>query len=509
MPHIANHRGEKTGDLMSGRVRFQNLTPPLSESGQDVRVDDLVRDYYRLDSRQRRVLVIGSAQKRSVPTVGWLDPWPNLADFDVIILNLQSLDRINLVKLSRVEKERLLNMRGQLFELMLSGGEVYCILAPFLAFGSYLYFPDGSMEPEWSNFKWSPIGFSLTEIRGETLRIEDDVKFDDYLRQVGGWDGYLNTTANVNYLEERLRQENKLAADEEVFWQSFPLALNRYGKPLAASLCFGVRQRESEHHEPKIRLVSDYLHLLPPPTKISLEKGIDALVEEAKGLPAKSLAPEWSEAYRVPGEDGIEQKMNDTTRRIKSLEREQKRFFQAYRDIKRCKALLYEHGENLRQVIADVLHRLEFKVTPFKSAPELLVLTTRYGRLLLDAAGRSGPAQLGDLQLLLRNAIFSQEEDGRIWKGILVFNHYRLLDPLPERPAAFSNEVVTRAREMRLGLMTAEGLYAAFCSVLRGSMLREELEDRVYHSTGIISLPIPEYTPQTPPPRLAPRLEIE
>ncbi len=494
---------------MQGRVRHQTFPQPAWEAGTEPRVDELVKDFYRLDSRQRRVLVIGSQQKRTVPCVGWLDDLPNLADFDVVILNLQSLDRVSLVKLSRVDKERLLQMRGQLTDLLLSGGEVYCILAPFLAFGSYLYFPDGTVEPEWSNFKWSPIGFSLTEIRGESMRIEEEVKFEEYLRQVTGWDGFLNSTASLNYLEERLRADGKLQTDEEVFWQSFPLALNRYGKPLAASLCFGVRQRELEHQEPKIAFVSDSLHLLPPPSRISVEKGLDLLVEEAKGLPARSLAPSWIEAYRVPGEEALEQKINDAWRRIKVVEKEQKRHFRAHRELQRCKALLFEHGDNLRQLVLEVFRRLELAVKTYPPSPELLVLTTRHGRLLLDAVGRSGPALVGDLQNLQRHAIFAQEEDGRIWKGLLLFNHYRLLDPAQDRPAAFSAEVVARARELRFGLLTSEGLYASFCSILKGSMLREELEEKLHRTTGIINLPAAEVLPDRPAiPHQPPRLEI-
>lgn len=48
---------------------------------------------------------------------------------------------------------------------------------------------------------------------------------------------------------------------------------------------------------------------------------------------------------------------------------------------------------------------------------------------------------------------------------------------------------MTRAREMRLGLATSEGLYAALCAYLQGSMLREELENRLYHTKGIVNLP--------------------
>jgi hypothetical protein len=452
----------------------------------------MARDFYRLDSRQRRVLVIGAEKSRTVPTVGWLDEWPNIADFDVVIINLQSLDRVTLVKLSRVDKERLSRMRSQLFDLLLSRGEIYCILAPFLAFGSYIYFPDGSMEPEWSNLNWSPIGFSLTEIRGETVLVEGEVKFEEYLRQVSGWECYLNSTASLNYIEERLRRENKLAQEDEIFWQSLPLAMNRYGKPLGASLCFGIRSRESAENDPKIRMLSDYLHLLPPPTRVNLEQGIDMLIEEAKGLPARSITPEWAELYHIPGEQQLEQRINETAKRIRTAEREQKRLFQSYRELQRSKALLFEHGENLKRTVAESLRRMGFQIKPYADGSGLLVLQTRFGKMLMDAAGRSGPAQAGDLGLLLRHAIFAQEEDGRIWKGLLVFNHYRLEDPSCHRPAAFPAEVVAQAREMKLGLLTAEGLYAAFCGVMQGSMLREELEERLQRNVGVIPMPSAE-----------------
>ncbi|MCK5219299.1 hypothetical protein KAR10_07250 [bacterium] len=493
---------------MYGRkVRSQNIAQMVAESGAGWQAKEIGRDFYRLDSRQRRVLVIGAEASRTVTTVGWLDEWPNLTDFDVVIINLPSLDRATLVRLSRLDKHRLVNMRDELFDLMMSKGEIYCIMAPFMAFGSYLYFGDGSMEPEWSNLKWSPIGFSFTEIRGETVLVEGEVKFEDYLRQVSGWECYLNSTAGLNYIEERLRRDQKLGPEEEVLWQNLPLATNRYGKPLAASLCFGVRHRESGSERMKIRFISDCLHLLPPPTKISLEQGIDLLIEEAKGIPAKTIAPDWSDLYHIPGEEQVEQKIEEMEKRIKSSEREQKRLFQAYRKLQRGKSLLFEHGENLKRVTTEVLQRMGFSVRPYASSPGLLVVQTRYGKILLDTAGRSGPSQPGDLQLLLQHAVFAQEEDGRIWKGILIFNHYRLEDPSQKQSAAFPAEVAVQAREMRLGLVTADGLYAAYCMVLRGSMLREELEERLYREAGIIHLPAiePNHLPSCPgfmPPRL-------
>jgi len=495
---------------MRGRVRFQNSFQLNIDRPLERRVEEVVRDFYRFDSRQRRVLVIGSEKQRPVASVGWLDEWPDLADYDVVIINLKTLDRVTLVKLSRVDKERLTRMRSQLFDLMMSKGEIYCILAPFLAFGSYVYFPDGSMEPEWSNLNWSPIGFSFTEIRGETVKIEGDVKFEEYLRHVSGWDCYLNSTASLGYIEERLRREDKLKPGEELFWQSYPLAMNRYGKPLAASLCFGVRQQENRYGEPKIRFISDFLHLLPPPTKLSLEEGIDLLIEEAKGLPARTITPDWVELYHVPGEEQIEAKIDETVKRIKSAEREQKKLFQIYRELQRSKSLLFEHGDNLKRAVVEVLQRMGFTVKPYLAAEGLLVLQTRFGKMILEATGRSGPAQLEDLQLLLRHAAFAQEEDGRIWKGILIFNHYRLEDPSCERPAAFPAEVVARAREMRLGLITAEGLYACFCKVAKGSMLREEFEERLQQTVGIIHLPVVEPHHTQPMLRFAPpRLEME
>lgn len=469
------------------------------------------RDFYRLDSRERRILVIGSGQPRSVASVGWLDPWPALADFDVVILNLAGLDRFTLIRLSNIDKERLSRMRSEIFDLLLSNGEVYCLLSPFLAFGSTVYGPDGSAEPEWSNYQWSPLGFSTTEIRGESVLLEEGAKFEEYLRQVTRWDCYLNPSANVSYLEERLGREGQVGADEEVFWQSLPLALNRYGKAVAASLCFGVRQRDAREDAcTKIRWVSDFIHLLPIPNRVTVEQGIDLLIEEARGLPARSLSPEWVQLYRVPGEKNLEQKLGETLRRIQAAEREQKQLFQMHRDLQRCKGLLFEHGENLKRILAEVFRRLGYAVRSYAPGTELLVVETRQGKLIVDAAGRSGPAQAEDLQLLLKYAIYAQEDDGRIWKGLLVFSHYRLDDPTQPRPPAFPPDVLRTAREMHLGLATAEGMFAAFCAIRQGSMLVEELTDRLLKTTGALELPSAE--PESVQPSLhltLPELKLE
>ncbi len=476
---------------MKGRVHSISISTVAQEQREPT-VTGISREFYRLDSRQRRVLVIGSPGQHAAQAVGWLDEWPSLADFDVVIINLQSLDHAMLVKLSRQDKDRLKRMRVQLFDLLMSRGEIYCIMAPFLAFGSTIYYPDGNSEPEWSNLAWSPIGVNFIEIRGETVHLEGESKFESYLRQVGGWEGYINATASLYFAEERLKEEGHLAEGEEVFWQQMPLALNRFGKPLAASVCFGVRAFEEQRQDYKIKFISDYLHLLPPPTKIPLEKGIDLLIEEAKGLPARTITPDWADLYALPGEDHLQQKINEAQKIIRNAEREQKRHFQAYRELLRTRALLYEHGQNLKLAVMDVFQRMGFSCKSYPAAGDLVVLATRQGKVLLDVVGRSGPADAGDLQLLLNHAVYAQEEDGKIWKGLLVFNHFRLNDPASDRSQPFPAQVAAMAREMRLGLMTAEGLYGAFCLVMQGSMLKEELENRLYQQTGWIQLPLAE-----------------
>lgn len=482
---------------MIGRVRSINLTSQLKQQNDDG-INEVSREFYRLDSRNRRVLVIGSQYERQVPTVGWLDEWPPLADYDVVIINLKSLDRTTLVKLSRVDKDRMKNMRQQLYELLMSKGEVYCILAPFMAFGSTIYDGDGHMEPEWSNLNWSPIGFTFTEVRGETVMLEGEVKFETYLRQVSGWECYLNPTASLKFIEEQLKRENKWNDDEEVFWQQIPLALNRYGKVLASSMCFGVRSLVNPGKDQKIKFISDYLHLLPPPTKIPIEQGIDMLIEEAKGMPAKTLAPDWADLYKLPGEEHLEHKINEAQRIIRAAEREQKKLFQAYRALQSTRALLFERGDNLKTAVVDVLKRMGFETKKYTIRPELLILKTRHGKMLLDIVGRSGPADSGDLQLLLKHAVFAQEDDGKIWKGILVYNHYRLNDPSQDRSSPFPAEVVTMAKEMHLRLITTEGLYASFCQIAEGSMLKQEFEDRLLQGPGIVRLPVVETKSQQP-----------
>ena len=456
----------------------------------NIKTDELSRDFYRLDARERRILIIGSETKHSVTSLTWLEEWPKLTDFDVVVVDLSNLDRATLVRLSRQDKTKLVRMRDQLFELIFSKGEIYCILAPFLSFGSCLYFADGSLEPEWSNLKWSPLGFSLSQAKGEANLVEGEVEFEEYLSQVSEASVYINNTANLNYIKTRLQKEGRLSERQEVFWHSIPLAVNRYNKPLAASICFGVREKLVSGEDSRISYISDSLHLLPPPNKISVGQGIELLIEQIKGFPAQTLVPDWAELYAVPGEEKLAKQISDMTRKIKAAERAQKKLFQNYRALQKTKALLFERGDNLKRIAVEVFRRLGFSIKIYALEPRLLVLHTRYGDILLATAGRSGAAEAGDLQTLLKHTSYTQSEDEKVYKGILIFNHYRLQDPAQDRPLAFSAEVVSISREAKLGLLTAEGLYTIFCTMLKGSMLKEELEINLYQKAGIIFSPI-------------------
>lgn len=474
--------------------RKQFLDPSPAKPQRQVLAGTGSKEFYRLANREKRVLVVGAAYPHSARHVDWLGPWPNVSDFDAIIINLKTLDERTLIHLARQHPERMRTLRLVIFELLLQAGEVVVILAPPLAFGSTIYHANGVPEPEWSNYHFSPIGFGFLDIRGESIAVEPDQPFAFYLEQVKRWEGYLSGQAHLGFCEEALRRRKQLAPGEEVFWQMEPLARNRSGRAIAASLCFGVRSASGEMRMGTARMLSEAMHLLPPTYPLAVEEGIELILEEIKGVRAKTLAPEWAEVYELPGQARLKEKMAVNEQQRKALDREQKALLQQFRRLQHMRGLLYEQDDALRHLARRAFQEMGLGVGLFAPCQELFVVETRLGKMIVDCVGRSGPSRVEDLALFQQYAIYAQD-DGRIWKSLLILNPFRLDDPWCGRCEALPAELQARAGEHSIGLLLAPFLYSAWLDISQGALLRENFEEQIYRENGTITLKNPRPDP--------------
>lgn len=152
-------------------------------------------------NRLLKILVIGSKGHRGATRcVDWRAPFPNIADFDVVIINLQTLDKDTLKAIcDRTRQEgrynvvdnRLSKMRDDIFELTRSRGQVYCILNRFLSSENVAVLSDGTSEPVYHNLQWCPVGFRLIETKPGDTKEDVNPNFRDYINHIKEWQYYI------------------------------------------------------------------------------------------------------------------------------------------------------------------------------------------------------------------------------------------------------------------------------------------------------------------------------
>jgi hypothetical protein len=77
-----------------------------------------------------RILIIGSKDHSGAKCVEWTDPFPNIADYDAVIVNLQTLDKRTL---ELIGSEKLKNCSFEISQLLKSKGTLFMMMtAPLI-----------------------------------------------------------------------------------------------------------------------------------------------------------------------------------------------------------------------------------------------------------------------------------------------------------------------------------------------------------------------------------------
>jgi len=113
--------------------------------------------------------------------ISWDQPFPNLSDPDILIINLNSLTED---VLNRIDKEKYDDAREKIFDKFVNRGILIFIT-------SRLVFETRVPRSTYSNYFLSPIEFEVCEVEdGNVLRYEKK-HFPTYLSKVKKFDHYL------------------------------------------------------------------------------------------------------------------------------------------------------------------------------------------------------------------------------------------------------------------------------------------------------------------------------
>jgi hypothetical protein len=149
---------------------------------------------------QPKILVIGSKDHDRAYCVDWLEPLPNIEEYDSIIINLQSLTQDVYDKV----QTKIRQMKESITTVSNTDREIFCIINKLIhpspaprPFGAPIYkgttiVSAGYVPP--TNYDWLPVKIELDDRKKGTSINVSDHRFDRYFQFVDGWNFEIETS---------------------------------------------------------------------------------------------------------------------------------------------------------------------------------------------------------------------------------------------------------------------------------------------------------------------------
>lgn len=238
-----------------------------------------------------KILVIGSKDHPRAHCVDWQAPFPNIEEFDSIIINLQSLSQEVFDKTWSKIQEEMTNEVRTLFD---TDREVFCIINRYLMPTLLPVSGGGYVAPPPTNYSWLPAFVTVDgEKPGTSINVIDK-RFEKYFKAVGQWTFILDLYKEPLVLTAIERTATQFMAElvgekaKVLSYLLLPIAENRFKRIIAGTLVA------------KGSKLKGGIHLVPPPTKCNVQEGIEMILDIAGGQPSK-IVPPWRYEVEVPG----------------------------------------------------------------------------------------------------------------------------------------------------------------------------------------------------------------
>lgn len=168
-----------------------------------------------------------------------MQPFPNIEEYDALILNLVSLDQNLFDTMIKTKAGQLRQLRETVVTFMANGRNIYCLISPLLK-------PTRppSTGPAWTtipstNYDWMPAIPSLQPREGKSIEAIVELEFIPYFKHVETWNleisGFQNPSSSlaeglVNAYAELLMESIGGARENQLKLSMQELALNKISK---------------------------------------------------------------------------------------------------------------------------------------------------------------------------------------------------------------------------------------------------------------------------------------
>jgi len=407
------------------------------------------------DDRRRDILVIGSLNHSRATCIDWMWDFPNIEEFDAVIVNMPSLGQAQFDHVDSYQPIKLPSAKREISTLLNTGRSVYCVYSepitptPKSAAGKGVVVTEGIPNC----YDWLSFYPEIKKVKpGRSLSVRDQT-FERYFQGLDEWQYEIGPPSS----------------DEYYLFRAMPVAVNRSGKMIAA--------RFVRSHRDSTRRGSVYL--LPPLTRYSQQEAIELLIEIILGA-KKSAEYPWRERIDIPGLAELQAEIGKHREAIskinKEIEEAQKRYLdrESYRD-------LFSPDDQLqvkavRRMLSDL--RLQTDLTKPAFVVDLI------GKdMAVEVTSDAGKITTKSDSLNQVSRFIQQERKQE--KVILVANTYSRL-PLEERVGKenFSREVKGFLEKLEVCCLSARCLYLLWKKAQEKSMPPENSKNLIFNTVG-------------------------
>lgn len=419
-----------------------------------------------------RVLVIGSKNHERAECFAWLESFPNVEEYDAVIINLQSLSQ----KILNRIQDKIMKLQEPINRVLSTNREIFCIMNNIITI-SYmqrhqylekigLLMPINSSQPHRrsslylpSNYDWLRNRIRLNSKKSGTSIIIVNHRFDRYFQVVNKWAFTID-----------LRMKD---------YENLPIALNKSKDTISGSL----KRISSESDKFSAENENAAIHFLPPPTKSKMFEAIETILDITFGLEEK-LAPFWKNQIDIPAERELKTEIEAKNAQIKAIREEISQIetriqrWNSYRD------LLSERGDKLEAIVQKVLADLGINTTKTeKGYPADLINR----EVVIEVTGIKGSLTVSSEkvnQIGRLNKVYNKEQ-----KAILIVNTY--LDNSPnerEGKMNFSPEVKKYFDSSSVCYLTTMTLFQLWKDVMASKKDKDLVKNKILSKIGELTM---------------------
>jgi hypothetical protein len=417
-----------------------------------------------------KILVIGSGDHDRAECVDWLQPFPNIEEYDSIIINLQSLTQETYDKIQR----KICEMKESINIVFDTNREIFCIMNKLIEPSPP---PSRPGEPRFkairlgyvspTNYDWLPMTIEVSsQKKGTSINICNPI-FEKYFELIDRWN--LEITISPQTIRDVIGT---------LRYSIFPIAINKSQRTIAGSLKHAsLDGKVLPGHE------KGAIHLLPPPTRSSTFQTIELILDLIFGEEVKIIQP-WRKEIEVPKEREFE---NEIEKKITTIKRIQEEISQLRNQIQEWgsyRDLLTTTGNDLENIVQRTLADMGIKTEKTaKGFPADLISK----EVAVEITGIKGCVGVGSEKVNQTGRF--KESYHKVEKIILIANTYVDLPPKDRKGKMnFSPEVKKYFESLSICCLTTMTLFELWKEVIAGKKDQKDIKKKILAKNGELTL---------------------